>query len=225
MTSKNTSSRDGKLVVFEGPNGSGTTTHWLLAAKYLIEKGVSIITTREPGGTKYGEERLREDLLNPKSDWGDFSSLVECFIFSASRAHNVKQRIIPALNQGKIVLCDRFALSSLVFQGYAGNKSLVDDIKKINSIATCGVEPHLRIILNIDYKKAQNRLEQISEEREEEDKFEKKKQKFKQDVSEAYKELTKELPNTVGFDSTRPKEVNAKDIKKELQRLISSLGS
>lgn len=221
MAPKNSSPGDGFLVVFEGPNGCGTTTHWLLAAKFLIQKDLSIITTREPGGTKYGE-KLRKHLLDPDPDWQELEPRTEYFHLCASRSHNVNKRIIPALESGKIVLCDRFFASSIVFQGYAGNKDLLEAIENINSLATYGVQPDLRIILNIDYKVAQKRLGQQDKGV---DKFEKKEDQFQLEVSRAYKKLTQKLPNTIGLDSTRSMEENSEDIRKELQILIPSLGS
>lgn len=221
MGLKNKPNYEGTFIVFEGPNGCGTTTHWGRAADYLREEGLEVVQTREPGGTIAGK-KLRALLL--ESDI-KFAPRTEYFLFSASRAHNVEQNIIPGLKAGKIILCDRYFTSSTVFQGYAGNEEVVKKIKKINSFATFGVQPDLRFILNIDYKKAQKRLKKIKEEREEGDNFEERDQEFQRKVSKAYKDLTQKLPNTIGLDSTDPKETNARKIRKELQKLIPGLGS
>lgn len=222
MAPKNTSSGEGKFIVFEGPNGCGTTTHWDLAADYLRKEGLEVVQTREPGGTKLGEN-LRPFILGTKEYEYEPEPRIEYFLLCASRAHNVSKVILPGLNSGKIVLCDRYFTSSTIFQGYAGNREIVEQIKKFNPFATYGVKPDLRFILNIDHQEAKKRLDEIDAK--EEDKFEDRNLDFQKKVSEGYKKRTRELPNTIGLDSTRPKEVNAKEIREELQKLIPSLGS
>ena len=109
--------KKGLFISFEGPEASGKSSQILLLQKYLTKKKISFITTREPGGTETGEQ-IRKILLQGNIDKLD--SYSEYLCFAASRREHLKKIILPALSENKIVICDRFLDSSIVYQGMAG---------------------------------------------------------------------------------------------------------
>ena len=141
---------NGKLIVFEGPDGSGKTTILKKINERLKDSGHPIMLVREPGGTSISE-KIREIIID--NDNEEMDAKTECLLFAASRAQLVEEKIRPALEEGKIVLCDRFVLSSLLYQGI-GRALGVEEVKKINNFATGGIKPDLTIFFNIDYKTA-----------------------------------------------------------------------
>lgn len=103
---------NGKMIVLEGIDGSGKTTQVKRLVEYLTLKGFDVLQVREPGGTEVGE-KIREILLNV-----DMDPLTELMLFTASRIENIKLNILPALAQGKVIVCDRFVDSTFAYQGY-----------------------------------------------------------------------------------------------------------
>lgn len=138
--------RRGLFVVFEGGEAAGKTTQMGLLEQLLQSVGHEVVRTREPGGTDIGE-RIRTLLL--EHDQGEVDARTEALLFAASRAAHVTQRILPALEQGAAVLCDRYVDSSLAYQG-AGRGLGVDRIAALNEWATSGVRPDLTVVLDID---------------------------------------------------------------------------
>ena len=133
------------FITFEGPEGSGKSTQMELLAEYLKGKGYPVLTTREPGGTSIGEQ-IREVLLSPENQ--EMSPLTEVLLYSASRAQHVEQVIRPHLEEGYIVLCDRYADSTLAYQGYGHGLDL-DSVRAITEFATNGLKPDLTIYLDL----------------------------------------------------------------------------
>lgn len=144
----------GIFITFEGPEGSGKSTHSKLAVEFLRKEGFDIVYTRDPGGTALGD-RIRQALLNSGNIVA--SPVSEMLLFEASRAVLVRQVIKPALLKKKVVICDRFTDATWVYQGYAG-KVPMKDIKKVESVSLRGVKPDLTIILDI---KAEEGLKKI----------------------------------------------------------------
>lgn len=140
------------FIVFEGPEGCGKSTQARLAGDALRQRGVGTVVTREPGGTSLGE-RLREILLK-STDRIDLRT--EILLYMASRAQMVDEVIRPAIDDGKIVLCERFLSSTIVYQGMAGGGNL-DAIETIGSFTTDGIEPNLTIVIDIDAETGLNR--------------------------------------------------------------------
>ncbi|MEW6097040.1 MAG: dTMP kinase [bacterium] len=134
------------FITFEGSEGSGKTTQSELLTKALQEKGFDVIHTYEPGGTKISE-KIRQILLDPENF--NMSALTELFLYLSARAQIVKEVIKPALEAGKIVICDRFIDATLAYQGYGRglNKKL---IQKLNSVVTQDIKPDLTIVLDVD---------------------------------------------------------------------------
>lgn len=141
---------NGKLIVFEGPDGSGKSTILKNVNQKLLDLGYEILLVREPGGTHISE-KIRDIIID--NDNKNMTGKTEALLFAASRAQLIEEKIKPALEEGKIVLCDRFVLSSLVYQGVGRNLG-IDNIKEINDFATGKILPDLTIFFNIDYKTA-----------------------------------------------------------------------
>ncbi len=134
------------FITFEGSEGSGKTTQITLLAEFLREQGFSVIVTREPGGTDIAEQ-IREVLHH--IDNTAMTSEAEILLYSAARAQHVGELIRPALEAGKIVLCDRFADSTMAYQGYGRGLDLAE-LQKITHFATGGLTPDLTLFFDID---------------------------------------------------------------------------
>lgn len=133
------------FITFEGPEGGGKTTQLRLLQAQLEQQGRQVIATREPGGTAIGNA-IRAILLDPHHT--GMSPRAEALLFNAARAQLIDEIVQPALAAGQIVLCDRFADSTLAYQGYGRNLSLAD-LQTLIAYATLGVRPHLTIFLDI----------------------------------------------------------------------------
>lgn len=144
---------DGKFIVFEGPDGSGKTTIIKQVKMLLENKDYDISYYREPGGTKISE-KIRSIIIDNDNSMMDAKT--EALLFASSRAQLVAEKIIPDLKAGKIVICDRFVMSSLLYQGL-GRSLGIDNVKLINDFATGGLKPDLTLFFNIDYKTALER--------------------------------------------------------------------
>jgi len=133
------------FITFEGPDGSGKTTQIRLLARWLRARGREVALTREPGGTDIGDQ-IRDVLHNPLN--ADMIALTEILLYSADRAQHVAQLIQPALAAGKIVISDRYADSTLAYQGYGRGLDL-DALRAITTFATGGLTPDLSLYLDI----------------------------------------------------------------------------
>jgi len=134
------------FITLEGPEGSGKTSQMPRLAKYLRSKGYEVITTREPGGTPISDQ-VRDILISMKNT--GMEPRTEILLFLAARAQLVEELIKPALQSGKIVLCDRYGDSTLAYQGY-GHKLDLDTLKRMLAFATDGLKPDLTIYLDLD---------------------------------------------------------------------------
>ncbi|MCX5680139.1 MAG: dTMP kinase [Candidatus Omnitrophica bacterium] len=136
----------GFFITFEGCEGCGKSTHSRLLYDYLERLGYGCVITREPGGTRAGEE-IRKILLH--SDGIKISDVTELFLFESARAQIVRQIIRPALDKKRIVICDRFSDATLAYQGY-GARIPALTIKALDKVATGGIMPDLTFVLDID---------------------------------------------------------------------------
>lgn len=141
------------FITFEGPEGSGKTSQLLLLAEFLVSHGYDVLTTREPGGTAIGDQvrKILFDLGNKGMD-----ARTEILLFQASRAQHVEEVIKPALAGGKVVLCDRYADSTLAYQGY-GHQMDLDVLREIVTFATGGLKPDLTLFLDVDVEEGLKR--------------------------------------------------------------------
>lgn len=149
----------GVFIVFEGGEGSGKSTNLELAYNYLVDKGLSCIKTREPGGIKISED-IRNIILDKKNTLMD--PRTEALLYAAARRQHLVEKIVPALNEGKVVLCDRFIYSSLAYQGYAREIG-IDDIFKINKFAISEYMPDFTIFFDLDPKLGLERISKNSD--------------------------------------------------------------
>ena len=135
----------GLFITLEGGDGSGKSTQIRNIEKFFTEKGLVVLHTREPGGPRISE-KLREILLDTGNT--EMEAVTEMFIYAAARAQHVRETVIPALERGEIVICDRFVDSSIAYQAYG--RCLGDMVAEVNRHATGGLSPDLTIWLDID---------------------------------------------------------------------------
>ena len=143
----------GLFISMEGPDGSGKTMQMDMLEQDLRQRGLDVLRSREPGGTAISE-KIRDMLLDPANT--EMSSRTEALLYAASRAQHVEQVLKPALDGGKIVLCDRYVDSSLVYQGI-GRGLGIPAIEEINAFATGGLQPDVTIVLQIDFEEGLRR--------------------------------------------------------------------
>ncbi len=145
----------GKFITFEGPEGSGKSTHIRLLAAHLCGQGLGVTLTREPGGTPLGE--AIRSLLQHNGSGEDPVGRAEVLLFLASRAQHVERLIRPALEAGHWVLCDRFEDSTLAYQGYGRGFDL-NELHAVNRFATGGLKPDLTVLLDVTPETSRTRL-------------------------------------------------------------------
>ena len=135
----------GKFITFEGPEGSGKTSVISAVKAYLENEGFDILTTREPGGIQIAED-IRDIILNKENTMMDAHA--EALLFAASRAQHYYEKVIPALEENKVILCDRFIDSSLAYQGHARGLG-IDEVYNINKFAIGNNLPDLTIFIDV----------------------------------------------------------------------------
>jgi len=183
--------RAGLFFTFEGIDGSGKTTQLQRFADYVSRLGLPFLTTREPGGTELGE-RIRRVLL-PRASAG-IDPRTEVLLLFAARAQNVSQTILPALEQGRLVLCDRFSDASLAYQGYGRGLEL-RFIRQLHRVACQGLDPDLTFVIDIDPSRSVRRARRrIATARQDEGRFEQESLKFHQRVRRGYHALARQEP-------------------------------
>ncbi len=199
----------GRLITFEGIEGCGKTTQMLLLAGHLRSRGLDVVTTREPGGTPLGE-RVRAILLDPTLSPVPAGEL---FLFEAARAQVVHEIIAPALAAGSYVLSDRFADSSIAYQGAARGieRALVE---RLNALACAGVVPDRTLVFDLEvelgFARARRRPTTTAQNR----RFEDEALAFHHAVAAAYRELAAREPARVAVVDARgtPEEVHARTL-------------
>ncbi len=134
------------FISFEGPEGSGKTTQLPQLVQFLSDAGYPVFSTREPGGTSIGDQ-IRQVLLANKNT--EMHPRSEILLFQASRAQLVEQEIQPRIGRGEIVLCDRYADSTIAYQGY-GHRVDLAQLRSIVDFATGGLKPDLTLLLDLD---------------------------------------------------------------------------
>ena len=202
------------FLVFEGIDGAGKTTQASILLDTLIRKGCDALLTREPGGTPVGEAVAHWLRTHP-----DRSDLAELFLFCAARAEHVAQVIRPALDQGRIVVCDRYVASTLAYQGYGRGLDL-ELIRQVNSQATMELQPSLTILLDVPVVTAESRKGTANL-----DTFESERSPFRQRVREGYLAMAAEAPAVwLVVDGTLPEETVATKVWERVQALIIKRG-
>lgn len=174
----------GTFISLEGPEGAGKTTQLKLLSKYLQDENIAHVITRDPGGTALGKP-IRRILLNSESV---ISPVAELLLYEADRAQNIAEIIIPALEAGKLVFCDRYCDSTIAYQGYGRNID-IKLIEMLNQVATQGLVPERTILFDIESSAGLARLHPSGHDRLEREALE-----FHQKVRQGYLNLVKQDP-------------------------------
>ena len=149
----------GKFITFEGPEGAGKTTVLELLMKDLQQSGIEAVFTREPGGIHIAE-KIREVILNKEHT--EMDARTEALLYAAARRQHLVEKVIPAINNGEIVFCDRFIDSSLAYQGHARGLG-IDEVLSINEFAINGFMPDLTFYFRIEPERGLERIASSSE--------------------------------------------------------------
>ena len=200
----------GHFIVFEGVDGSGTTTQSHLLASYLRAAGLPVTLTREPGGTPIAE-RIRQLVLDPSLE--GISPTSELFLYAASRSQHVEEVILPSLDQGDVVICDRYIASSLAYQGYGRGLDL-EEIEQVNRLAVEECLPDATIYLLLPVEVAWVRLRR----RDTADRLEQTGMALQEKVARGYQEIAKRDPVGLVFDAQLEMNRLAESIQDALRR-------
>lgn len=185
--------KKGRLISFEGLDGAGKTTQMRLLEQWLSARNVAFMRTLEPGGTPLGVE-IRPLVLN-RPDLA-IVPLAEAFLFQADRAQHFARLVIPALQEGKLVITDRCYDASIAYQGYARGMG-VELIEQLSMLATQGIQPDLTILLDLDPAQVHNRTDTDSvqnSQREERTRFDVEAEAFHRRVREGFQMLALKYP-------------------------------
>ena len=191
----------GLFITFEGLDGCGKSTQMDLLADALRQRGYVVTITREPGGTVLGED-IRGLLLDPRHH--GMSARAEALLYAAARAHLVEKIVRPALDDGQVVLCDRYFDSSLAYQGY-GRSLGTDDIITLNVWATECLFPDLTLFLDLDDDVRSTRMAAVPDRLEAED------DDFHQRVGQGYRELLLMHPHRIRRVDARGSEIEVQE--------------
>src|SRR5882724_8305305 len=203
----------GKLISFEGSEGSGKSTQIELLAAHFQKEGREVISTREPGGTEIGEQIRNIIVHNSKGD--EMCAETELLLFSAARAQLVREVIAPALVRGTIVLSDRYLDSSTVYQGIGRNLA-ADPVNQINRFAVGSVMPDLTIVIDVPEEVSLARLKQRASDLP--DRMERENLEFYKKIRDGYLVLTRGMPERfIVIDGTKPQAAIEKKIWAEVK--------
>ncbi|XFA98252.1 dTMP kinase [Candidatus Izemoplasma sp. B36] len=204
----------GRFISFEGTEGSGKTSVIKEVQKYFQNQGYTVLITREPGGIKISE-KIRDIILDV--DHIEMDARTEALLFAASRRQHLIEKVIPALKEGKIVLCDRFVDSSLVYQGIARNLGL-EEVYSINKFAIESTLPDLTIFVDVRPEVGLKRV--FNTPNREINRLDLEKLKFHQKIYQGYLDLITKYPKRI-------KKVNGEqpilDVADEAINLIKSI--
>lgn len=190
----------GVFITFEGPEGAGKTT--VIAELYnrLKDEGRDVILTREPGGIRIAE-KIRNIILD--NNHQEMDAKTEALLYAAARRQHLAEKVMPALREGSIVLCDRFVDSSLAYQGH-GRGLGIDEVLSINEFAIGDTMPDLTIFFDIDPEIGLARI--MKNDEREQNRLDKESIDFHHKVYEGYQEIIRRYPNRiVKTDASRSK--------------------
>jgi len=198
------------FITLEGPEGAGKSTQAGVVTDYLTDLGMDVVRTREPGGVSISEQ-LREILLKPGSA---ISPRTELLLYAAGRAQHTSELIMPALKEGKSVICERYTHASLAYQGY-GRQLDKELIRTLNEVATMGLKPDLTIIFNIS---AEEGLSRVASSERTFDRLESENIQFHRRVRDGYLALAENDPNIEVVDARLPEKALSEKIIEILRR-------
>jgi len=202
----------GFFITFEGGDGSGKSTQIGILRDRLTEAGYDVILTREPGGTQISE-KIRELILDP--DNSEMDDMTEAMLYAAARAQLVRQLIKPALEEGKVVICDRFVDSSIAYQAFG--RGLGDAVGVINTYAVDDCMPDLTILLRLDPERGSDRIAGRAH-----DRIEQASDEFHRKVYEGYLKLEEMYPDRIlGIDASGTIEEIAEEISGRVSEIMA----
>jgi dTMP kinase len=205
------------FITFEGIEGSGKTTQIRRVCRYLESKGRNCLSTREPGDTKIGR-KIRQILLDP--DNGEMVPQAELFLYAADRAQHIRERIIPALDEGKTVICDRFSDATTVYQGYARGIDLAL-VRDINRQVLGSLKPDLTLLFDLDPETGLQRAWKDIDGGERsggESRFEREALVFHQKVRNGYLEISRMEPERIVVVDAS---LNEDDVFEHIRRILA----
>lgn len=205
----------GLFIAFEGADGCGKSTQVRYLTEYLKVLGVDVLSTREPGGCPVSE-RIRDIVLD--RDIEDMCAETEALLYAAARAQHVYEVVKPAVEAGKVVLCDRFIYSSLAYQGY-GRELGVDKVRYINEFAISGCMPDVTVFISVPPERAFERMNETKEY----DRIEREEMSFHDRVFEGYIELSKS-EGIMLIDASGTKQETHELIKQKLLPVLKEAG-
>jgi dTMP kinase len=209
---------NGIFITFEGVDGAGKSTQLRLVAERLRQLGYPVCCTREPGGTEIGDQirRILHDVNNT-----EMTAEAEILLYSASRAQLVRQFVLPTLERGEVVLCDRYVESTYAYQGY-GRQLDFDMLRSLTEFATQGLKPHLIIYLDLDIREGLRRkVEAQSTGRDELNRMDQLEQAFYQRVRQGYLEMAQIDPaRWFVVDATAPANEVSQIICRQVEKML-----
>ncbi len=202
---------NGYFISFEGVDGSGKSTQISKLKEYLEAGGYEVVLSREPGGTDIGEQ-IRSVILDPNNQ--GMTAVTEALLYAASRAQHVHDVIAPAVEAGKVVICDRFVDSSIAYQQYG--RKLGECVRIINGYAIDGCMPDLTFLLKVKPDVGGTRIGSR-----EKDRIELEDKSFHEAVYQGYESLQEEFSERiVGIDAARSVDEIFAEIKEYMDRLL-----
>ena len=201
--------KKGAFIVLEGPDKSGKSTQAGLIARYLRLKKIPFIHTREPGGTSFAEA-IRRILLKPGPQ---VDPVAELLLYEAARAQHTREKLLPALQAGKAVLCERYTLATLAYQGYARGLSL-PLIRNLNFIATQGLKPDITFLLDIPESSFDSR-----EQNRRHDRLEQEPRRFRRQVRAGYLAAARKDPKIVLLNGR----LDVKEVHRRMLKILDPL--
>lgn len=200
-----------KFITLEGSEGSGKSTQSALIVDYLKTKGMDVIALREPGGVKISEA-IRNLLLDVRND--AMGKECETLLYMAARAQVVREVIAPALTKGQIIVCDRFLDSTIAYQG-CGHGLDIGFIKTVGAFATCGIQPDLTLLFDIEVEKGLSRTNA------QKDRIELRPLEYHEKVRQGYLKLASEESQRIKLIKVdAPKEEIFKRVRGHIDRVV-----
>ncbi|MCS7254749.1 MAG: dTMP kinase [Armatimonadota bacterium] len=207
----------GLFITFEGIEGSGKSTQARMLAEWLRANGYDVVLTKEPGGTELGEY-VRQLLLSLQHH--RMSERCELMLFLADRAQHVSELILPALHDGKVVICERFTDSTVAYQHYGLGLSL-ELIEELNNFVTHSLKPHITFLLDIEPSEGLKRLQHIKSSL---DRIEMRSLEFHKKVRTGYLEIAKREPERfIVVNASLPPLELAKQIQERVSDILNKL--
>jgi dTMP kinase len=207
--------KKGSFITFEGIDGCGKSTQLALVAQRLEKDGFPVLVTREPGGTPIGE-KIREIIISPEHT--EMHMECELLLFFAARAQHIKERIVPALENGTIVLCDRFQDATMAYQGF-GRRVSIDSIRYLYEFAVGAFGPDRTYLFDLSVERSRERLRKMNKLK---DRLEGDSDEFYERVRNGYLSLASdESDRFIVFDAERSIEELTSEIINDVQMLFN----